>query len=87
MMHTIRLLQSAEQILATGTLNIRVSNRDELLAIKAGEMEYDALLQMADDLIISIEHLYSTSTLPEAPDNSKMIQVLVEIREELYIKK
>ena len=84
MMHTIRLLQTAEQILATGTLNIRVSNRDELLAIKAGEMEYDALLQMADDLIASIEHLYTTSTLPTTPNNEKLLGVLVEMREELY---
>ena len=83
-MHTIRLLQTAEQILSTGTLNIRVSNRDELLAIKAGEMEYDALLQKADDLIASIEHLYTTSTLPDAPDNEKLLGVLVEMREELY---
>jgi hypothetical protein len=84
MMHTIRLLQSAEQILSTGTLNIRVSNRDELLAIKAGEMEYDALLQMADDLIASIENLYTTSTLPAVPDSEKLLGVLVEMREELY---
>ena len=84
MMHTIRLLQTAEQILSTGTLNIRVSNRDELLAIKAGEMEYDALLQKADDLIASIENLYTTSSLPEAPDSEKLLGVLVEMREELY---
>ncbi len=83
-MHTIRLLQSAEQILATGTLNIRVSNREELLAIKAGEMEYDALLQKAEDLMASIEHLYTLSTLPEVPDSEKLISVLVEMREELY---
>ena len=86
-MHTIRFLQSADRILATGTLNIRVSNRDELLAIKAGEMEYDALLQKADDLIASIEHLYTTSTLPEVPDSEKLLGVLVGMREELYMEK
>ena len=62
MMHTIRLLQTAEQILAKGTLNIKVSNRAELLAIKAGDMEYDDLLEMADSLIISIEKHYQTSS-------------------------
>jgi hypothetical protein len=65
-------------------LNIRVSNRDELLAIKAGKMEYDVLLQMADDLIVSIEELYTTSTLPETPDSKKLLGVLVEMRKELY---
>ncbi|PXY45890.1 nucleotidyltransferase domain-containing protein [Flavobacterium hydrophilum] len=84
MMHTIRLLQTAEQILSTGKLNIRVSNRDELLDIKAGNREYDDLLEMADNLIASIENHYTTSTLPEKPDEEKAIQNLIKIREELY---
>lgn len=84
MMHTIRLLQTAEQILSIGKLNIRVSNREELLAIKAGEKEYDDLLQMADNLIDSIEKHYENAALPERPDEVKAIQTLVAIREELY---
>jgi predicted nucleotidyltransferase len=84
MMHTIRLLQSAEQILATGTLNLKVTNRVELLAIKAGAIEYDALLQKADDLIARIEALYETSTLPETPDVEKATKVLIGMRESLY---
>ncbi|MDX6183988.1 nucleotidyltransferase domain-containing protein [Flavobacterium sp. Fl-77] len=84
MMHTIRLLQTAAQILATGTLNIRVANREELLDIKAGNKEYDDLLEMADNLIASIENHYETSTLPEKPDEAKAIQTLISIREELY---
>lgn len=84
MMHTIRLLQTAEQILATGKLNIRVSNREELLSIKTGEKEYDDLLQMADDLIVSIEQHYKTSVLQEKPDEEKAIKILISIREKLY---
>jgi len=84
MMHTIRLLQTAEQILSKGTLNIKVSNREELLAIKAGKMEYDDLLLMANNLIGSIEKQYETSILPETPDQEKVTKVLVEIREQLY---
>ena len=84
MMHTIRLLQTAEQILSTGKLNIRVSNREELLDIKAGNKEYDDLLEMADNLIASIENHYLTSTLPEKPDEEKVLQTLIKIREELY---
>jgi hypothetical protein len=84
MMHTIRLLQTAAQILATGKLNIRVKNREELLSIKAGEKEYDALLAMADDLITSMERNYQTSHSPERPDEEKAIRLLIRIREELY---
>ena len=83
-MHTIRLLQTAEQILQKATLNIKVPNKAELLAIKAGEMEYDALLEMADELIVSIEKHYQTSTLPERPDEGKAIENLIVIREILY---
>jgi uncharacterized protein len=84
MIHTIRLLQTAEQILKTGKLNIRVSNREELLDIKAGNKEYDDLLEMADGLIASIESLYESCTLPETPDVEKATRVLIGIREELY---
>lgn len=84
MMHTIRLLQTAEQILSTGKLNIRVSNRDELLEIKAGNREYDDLLEMADTLIASIENRYETSILPEKPDEEKALQTLIKIRSQLY---
>ncbi len=84
MMHTIRLLQTAEQILSSGKLNIRVSNREELLDIKAGNKEYDDLLKMADNLIASIEKHYQTSTLQEKPDEAKAIQTLIQIREQLY---
>lgn len=84
MMHTIRLLQTAEQILKTGKLNIRVSNRGELLDIKAGNREYDDLLEIADGLIASIESLYESCTLPEIPDVEKATRVLIGIREELY---
>jgi predicted nucleotidyltransferase len=84
MMHTIRLLQTAEQILSTGKLNIRVSNREELLDIKAGNKEYDDLLEMADNLITSIESHYLTCNLPEKADEKKAVQSLIEIREQLY---
>lgn len=84
MMHTIRLLQTAEQILATGTLHIRVTNREELLDIKAGNREYEDLLAMADALIASIEKLYETSMLPEFPDREKGEATLIKIREQLY---
>ena len=84
MMHTIRLLQTAQQILSTGKLNIRVFNREELLAIKAGEREYDDLLNMADELIASIESLFESCILPETPNVEKMTKALIEIRQELY---
>ena len=84
MMHTIRLLQTAENIFKHEIINIRVDNRKELLDIKAGNKEYDELLEMADNLITSIENLYINSPLPELPNKEKAEATLVQIREELY---
>lgn len=84
MMHTIRLLQVAEEILRDGKLNVKRPNREQLLDIKSGNMDYDDLLAMADNLMQSIESYSSTSALPAAPDKRLAEKVLVEIREELY---
>lgn len=84
MMHTIRLLQSCEQIFKTGSLQIRVDNREELLDIKAGNWSYDAVMKKAEDLIQSIDHYHSTSALPEYPDVEKTTRILIGIRENLY---
>ncbi|MCJ8153277.1 nucleotidyltransferase domain-containing protein [Chryseobacterium sp. SSA4.19] len=87
MMHTIRLLQSCEEILKTNSLNIRVKNRDELLNIKSGNWPYEQVMKKAEGLIRSIEHYHSVSTLPEMPDLEKTTKLLVEIRQELYENK
>lgn len=84
MMHTIRLLQVAEEILRDGKLNVKRPNRENLLSIKAGDFQYDDLLKMAHKHMEGIEAAYLTSKLPEAPDKDKIESVLVEMRNELY---
>lgn len=84
MMHTIRLLQSCEQIFKTGSLQIKVENRDELLDIKAGNWSYENVMNKAEVLIKSIEHHHSKSNLPDTPDLEKTTKILVEIRNSLY---
>ncbi|WP_223607239.1 nucleotidyltransferase domain-containing protein [Chryseobacterium sp. OSA05B] len=86
MMHTIRLLQSCEHIFKTNSLQIRVDNREELLDIKAGNWSYEKVMQKAEDLIESIEHEHSVSTLPASPDIKKTEKILIEIREKLYCR-
>lgn len=84
MMHTIRLLQSCEQIFKTGSLQIKVENRDELLDIKAGNWSYENVMNKAEVLIKSIEHHHSKSNLPDTPNLEKTTKILVEIRNSLY---
>ncbi|XZF14533.1 nucleotidyltransferase domain-containing protein [Chitinophagaceae bacterium MMS25-I14] len=84
MMHTIRLLQMAGEILREGRLLVRRPNREQLLNIKSGKYEYDELMLMADELMNEIENAYSASVLPAAPDKAMLEKVLVQMRNELY---
>jgi uncharacterized protein len=84
MMHTIRLLQVAEEIGRTGKLAVRRINRDELLAIRAGTYDYDELLVMAEELNEKIDVAYEHSQLPHEINKEKAEAILIAIRNELY---
>lgn len=84
MMHTIRLLQTAEQIVCQQRLTIRVPNREELLAIKRGEYSYESLVKRSEDLIERIEHHFPQCPLPDHPDLDKVQNILVQMRNALY---
>jgi hypothetical protein len=85
MMHTFRLLDMAREIGETGKIVVRRPNRDFLLRIKAGEFEYEELVQMAEDRIRTMEEMYEKSALPEVPDFEKANQTLIAIREQWYV--
>ena len=84
MMHTIRLLQVALELLQTGHIAVHRPNRDELLAIKSGKYTYDALMEMAAGLMQEIESAAMTSTLPLESDKKAMQKALYHMRLELY---
>ncbi len=85
MMHTIRLLQVAEEILREGKLNVKRKNRDELLSIKQGAFDYEALLLKADELMLRINAAEAQCSLQGGPDQAKTEAVLVAMRRQLYL--
>ncbi|RYY60310.1 MAG: nucleotidyltransferase [Chitinophagaceae bacterium] len=84
MMHTIRLLQSALQILQTGKLDIRCSNREELLGIKSGIYTYDQLIEKSTHLMSEIDAALATSELQDKPDEQNCLNALILVRKKLY---
>ncbi|MCO6546333.1 MAG: nucleotidyltransferase domain-containing protein [Gilliamella sp.] len=84
MMHTIHLLQVAHEIMTKGTITNKCANRDELLAIKNGQLSYDEIMNIAETLLSKIETASITSMLPETPNFTKAIALLVKMRELLY---
>lgn len=84
MMHTLRLLQQAKEILSDGKLNVRRLDREELLRIKSGVFTYDELFIRAQKLFQEVEELSLHSLLPAAPDQVKLRRQLVVMRKYLY---
>lgn len=74
--HCFRLLQQGQDLMKTGTLVVRVPNRDELFAI--GELEPAALSKRFEE---EFEKFNATeSVLPDEPDIEFVNQMLISIR-------
>jgi hypothetical protein len=86
MMHVFRLLNMAEEIAREGNINVRRSERDWLLRIRAGEFAYEELVELAEDKIQKVDDLFRKSDLPEAPDTSQAESLLVKLRANIYDK-
>jgi uncharacterized protein len=84
MMHCVRLLRMAEEMLRHGELNVRRPDRDELLEIRDGKREYDELVQYAESKIKLLDELVIDSPLPEKIDTDLINKLLIEIRDEHY---
>lgn len=84
MMHTIRLLQTAENIFKTGKLEIRVENREELLNIKLGNEDFENLIFKAEQIIEKTEQFFQKSDLQDEPNYERIEKVLIQMRKELY---
>lgn len=84
MMHVFRLLHMAEEIARYKKVNVRRSEREWLLKVRAGEFSYEGLLQEADKRIELIDDLFKNSDLPEQPDHRAAEAILVQMREVIY---
>ena len=84
MMHVFRLLNMAEEIARYKQVNVRRTEREWLLRVRAGEFLYEDLLTQAEEKIALIDELFKHSDLPDAPDTKIAEELLVTIRESCY---
>jgi hypothetical protein len=82
--HCHRLLDMAIEIAEGKGINVRRENREELLAIRRGEMEYDDLLASAEEKIRKMDEVYDKSDLPVKVDRDFGNNILLEIRKRKY---
>ncbi|REK15721.1 MAG: nucleotidyltransferase domain-containing protein [Planctomycetota bacterium] len=80
-MHLIRLLLSGIEILRTRRLSVRVGEqREELLAIRRGEMPWEEVDQWRRSLHKDFDAAYDGTSLPERPDYERANAYLVDAR-------
>lgn len=80
----LRLLFTATEWLRTGvpTFAMVGAARDELLAIKRGELPLEAVLARAEALSRELDAAHSATRLPDRPDLVRAQRLLREVREE-----
>jgi predicted nucleotidyltransferase len=85
-MHLIRLLMSGVTVLKEGFVPVNVAeNRDLLLAIKRGEMEWDEVNGLRLDLHRLFDEAFADTKLPERPDYERANAFLIKARRAMVI--
>ena len=81
LMHCMRLLFSARNVLEHGVPLVRVTGEigAELIAIRSGQFSYKELIQRADALVSLCEAALTTSQLPEQCDQNLLNKVFWQV--------
>jgi uncharacterized protein len=80
-MHMVRLLTAGAHVLRTGTVLVDVSaHRDELLAVRRGEIAWEEVAARADALRGDLSRALDETTLPASPDRARVEEFLVDVR-------
>jgi len=80
-MHLIRLLHSGIHALREGEIRVDVAeHRDELLAIRRGEVPFEAVEARALELDRVFQAAFTSTTLPEKPDTERANRFLIAAR-------
>ncbi len=83
-MHLVRLIRMAKEILAEKVVKVYRPDREELLAIRNGSLEFDAIAKMTENAEVELDELYAKSDLPKKPKYEEIAELYREIAEEHY---
>jgi predicted nucleotidyltransferase len=80
-MHLIRLLHSGIHALTEGEIRVDVrEHRDELLAIRRGEVPFEEVQKRALELDRVFQEAFARTMLPERPDSERVNRFLIAAR-------
>jgi len=83
--NVVRLLDECEQILLNGEIDLR-RNREQLKAIRRGDMSEEEIRRWASDKELQLERIYTSDkcAVPAAPDEGKIKKLLLSCLEHHY---
>jgi uncharacterized protein len=81
-MHLVRLMRMCREILDTGSVFVKRSDREELLAIRNGAWSYEQLVEWSEKQDKELTERMKLSSLPHSADREKLDQVCVQLVEE-----
>ena len=84
MMHCMRLIRMAKEIGRGEGIKVRRADREELLAIRRGEVDLDSLIETAEAEIKEMDKIFEESDLPKSIDPELVNNLLIKIRREFY---
>ncbi|MGW0504305.1 nucleotidyltransferase domain-containing protein [Micromonospora sp. NPDC003241] len=81
-MHMIRLLVAGAHVLRTGEVLVDVRHlREELLAVRRGDLAWESATAWAADLQAALADAAVATALPEQPDRTAVDRLLTAVRE------
>jgi len=84
MMHCMRLIRMAKEIGRGEGIQVRRADREELLAIRRGEVDLETLIDIAEAEIKEMDRIFEESELPNKIDPELVNELLIKIRREFY---
>ena len=83
-MHCVRLIQQAKEIVETGNIVLPCSNVDYLIKIRLGEVDLQDILEQSEKDIKEIQKMFKDSDLPNDVDLDLLNDLLFKIRTNEY---
>ncbi|MDR3400979.1 MAG: hypothetical protein P4L99_00660, partial [Chthoniobacter sp.] len=80
--HAIRVGQEALELLRTGRITFPLRSAAQILAAKKGERPYQVVATEIERLLVEVEAAAATSTLPDAPDQAFIDELVMRAHRE-----
>jgi hypothetical protein len=84
--HAVRVGREAVEVFTTGRITFPLPCAAELLAIRRGEVPYDAVAATIEQLLADVEHAAATSPLPDEPDRGFIDDLVVRAYRERVLR-